>query len=103
MVRKIKVVDINEIKAIESINPNTIGNVILNDEEDIPEVDIIRALSSSTPCQSKASAPTGGDEEVIPIDTLARTISIDEAPRSLQDLADEIVKITKETNEELKH
>lgn len=90
MVRKIKVVDINEIKPIESINPNTIGNVILNDEEDIIEGDIPHVISSS-------------DEEVIPTDALARTSSIDEAPRNLQDLADAIVKITKETNEELKH
>jgi len=82
MVRKIKVVDINEIKPIESINPNTIGNVILNDEEDIIEVEIPHA---------------------IPDDVIIGTSSIDEAPRSLQDLVDEIVKITKETNEELKH
>ena len=90
MVRKIKVVDINEIKLKESINPNTIGNVILNDEEDIIEVDIPHVIQSS-------------DEEVIPDDAIIRTSSIDEAPRSLKDLADAIVKITQETNEELKH
>jgi len=33
MVRKIKVVNINEIKPIETINQSEIGNVILNDED----------------------------------------------------------------------
>jgi len=88
MVRKIKVVNINEIQPIETINQNDIGRVILNDEEDIIEEPVISRSSSS------------GEEEIVPVQAKTENNDIELDPRSLQDLANEIIKITKESTEQ---
>jgi len=87
MVRKIKVVNINEIQPIETINQNDIGRVILNDEEDIVEDPVIN---------------TSSEEEIEPVQAKSETTHIELEPRSLQDLANEIIQITKETTEDLR-
>jgi len=97
MVRKIKVVNINEIKPIETINQNDIGRVKFNDEEDIIEEPVISTSSSS------------GEEEIVPVQdkvTKSRKSETDAEieldPRSLQDVANEIIQITKESTEKIK-
>jgi len=107
MVRKIKVVNINEIKPIETINQSEIGNVILNDEDHyISEPEVRLETSSSDeivepiiekPVKVKIKANRKGDIKQIETE---QNETMD--PRSLQDLANAIIKITKETNEDLK-
>jgi len=107
MVRKIKVVNINEIKPIETINQSEIGNVILNDEDHyISEPEVRLETSSSDeivepiiekPVKVKVKANRKGDIKQIETE---QNETMD--PRSLQDLANAIIKNTKETNEDLK-
>ena len=83
MVRKIKIVNINENKTIETINQSEIGNVILNDGEHyVSDPEVLHNTSSSS-----------NEEEVVPIlvkekKTRVKHIDIDTVdPKSLQDLA----------------
>jgi hypothetical protein len=107
MVRKIKVVNINENKPIETINQSEIGNVILNDEEHyISEPEVINVAPSSIASDEEVVIP---EEPPIPtklkrtkskhIDVVEHNDNMD--PRSLQDLANAIIKITKETNDDI--
>jgi len=101
------VVSINEIKPIETINQSEIGNVILNDEDHyISEPEVRLETSSSDeivepiiekPVKVKVKANRKGDIKQIETE---QNETMD--PRSLQDLANAIIQITKDTNEDLK-